>query len=253
LIGIGNLVRPTMQFFPLFLAVLLPFVPDRKRMAKYWLGLTAVSYLVVSPWVVHNCLKYRAILPLQTSNAILWQGSPEYYHLIHDKGYTYTRIWKEVPYGPGWQRHDPTSVTGDRYWTGRALRSIRAEPLVYLKYAGEKLITYWLGDPGADWGSRRIFSYTGLRQTGYPSYEAMRVIFARFLPIVALAAVVFMRSVRSKSIPLLFMMGYFTLLHALTHAEARLSEPLQPLLLVVIAGAAMTAIDHAKGHAPDSA
>jgi hypothetical protein len=30
---------------------------------------------------------------------------------------------------------------------------------------------------------------------------------------------------------------YFTLLHAVGHAEARLSEPLQPFLLVLISGA----------------
>jgi hypothetical protein len=251
LIGVANLARPALLLFPPLLGSLLPFARERGRMAKHWLGLCLVSFLVVSPWVLHNYLKYGAVIPLQTSNAILWQGSPEYYHLTHDKGYTYMRVWKEILYGPGWRPNDPTSVPGDRYWTGRAVRSILAEPAVYLKFAGEKVFTYWLGDPGADWGNRRIFSYTGLRQAGFSSLAAVQVIFARFLPVVALSAVVFLRTVRSKSLPLLVLMGYFTLLHALTHAEARLSEPLQPLLLVVIAGAVMTAIDHAKGHAPD--
>jgi hypothetical protein len=41
------------------------------------------------------------------------------------------------------------------------------------------------------------------------------------------------------------MIGYFTLLHAMTHAEARLSEPLQPILLILIGGAFMTVIDEA--------
>ena len=246
LIGVGNLVRPALLFFPLFLAVLLPFVQERKKIAKYWLVLCAVSFLVVLPWILHNHLKYRAIIPLQTSNAILWQGSPEYYHLTHDRGYTYLRIWKEVLYGPGWQQHDPTSIAGDRYWTRRALQSILAEPLVYLKYSGEKIFTYWLGDPSADWGNRHIFSYAGLRQIGFSSNAAVQVIFARFLPIVALVALVFLRSKWSKILPLLVMMGYFTLLHAMTHAEARLSEPLQPILLILIGGAFMTVIDTAR-------
>jgi hypothetical protein len=243
LIGVGNLVRPALLFFPLFLAVLLPFVQERKKMAKYWLGLCVVSFLVVTPWVLHNYLKYRAIIPLQTSNAILWQGSPEYYHLVRDQGYTYLRVWKEILYGPGWQLHDPTSIAGDRYWTGRALQSILAEPAVYLKFAGEKIFTYWLGDPGADWGNRHIFSYAGLRQTGFSSHAAVQVMFARFLPIIALVALYFLGSKRSKLLPLLAVMGYLTLLHALTHAEARLSEPLQPLLLILIGGAFMTVID----------
>jgi len=246
LIGVCNLIRPALLFSPLFLAVLLPFVQERKKIAKFWLGLCAVSFLVVFPWILHNHLKYRAIIPLQTSNAILWQGSPEYYHLVHDRGYTYLRIWNEILYGPGWQQHDPTSIAGDRYWTGRALESILAEPTVYLKYAGEKIFTYWLGDPSADWGNRHIFSYTGLRQVGFTSYGAVQIIFARFLPIVALIALLFLRSEGSKILPLLVMMGYFTLLHAMTHAEARLSEPLQPMLLILIGGAFMTGIDKAR-------
>ena len=246
LIGVANLVRPALLFFPLFLAVLIPFVQDRKKMAKYWFGLCAVSFLVVLPWILHNHLKYRAIIPLQTSNAILWQGSPEYYHLVHDRGYTYLRIWNEILYGPGWQQHDPTSIAGDRYWTGRALESILAEPTVYLKYAGEKIFTYWLGDPSADWGNRHIFSYAGLRQIGFPPHEAVQVIFARFLPIVALVALFILRSEGSKILPLLVMMGYFNLLHAMTHAEARLSEPLQPMLLILTGGAVMMMIDKAR-------
>jgi 4-amino-4-deoxy-L-arabinose transferase-like glycosyltransferase len=246
LIGVGNLVRPALLFFPLFLGFLLLFVQERKKIAKYWLGLCVVSLLVVLPWILHNHLKYRAIIPLQTSNAILWQGSPEYYHLIHDRGYTYLRIWKEILYGPGWQQHDPTSIAGDRYWTGRALESILAEPTVYLKFAGEKIFTYWVGDPSADWGNRHIFSYAGLRQIGFSPNAAVQVIFARFLPIVALVALFFLRSKWSELLPLLVMMGYFTLLHAMTHAEARLSEPLQPMLLILTGGAVMTVIDKAR-------
>jgi len=34
-------------------------------------------------------------------------------------------------------------------------------------------------------------------------------------------------------------LAYCTLLHAVTHAEERLSEPLHPLLLVIVAGAAL--------------
>lgn len=245
LIGISNLARPALFFFPLFLAVLVPFAREKKTAAKSWLLLCVVSLLVVSPWILHNYMKHRTFIPLQTSRAILWQGSPEYYRLTHEQGYTYLRVWKEILYGPGWERADPESVAGDRYWTARALRSIRAEPMVYLKFAGEKVFTYWLGDPSADWGNRHIFSYSGLRQVGFSSYGAVQVIFARFLPIVAMISLLFLRSKWSTIMPLLVLMGYFTLLHAMTHAEARLSEPLQPMLLILIGGAFMTVIDQA--------
>ncbi|MEG4228113.1 hypothetical protein QUA35_18155 [Microcoleus sp. N9_B2] len=38
--------------------------------------------------------------------------------------------------------------------------------------------------------------------------------------------------------PLLAVCGYFTLIHALTFTEVRHSEPLQPILAIVIATAA---------------
>lgn len=63
------------------------------------------------------------------------------------------------------------------------------------------------------------------------------VIIARAVPIVALAAAVVLRHRWRHLLPLYAILVYTTLLHAATHAEARLSEPFQPLLLVLIAGA----------------
>ncbi len=51
----------------------------------------AATLLIVSPWLVRNRIRYDAWFPLATSNAFLWQGSPEYYHLLRDQGYTYRR------------------------------------------------------------------------------------------------------------------------------------------------------------------
>lgn len=111
--------------------------------------------------------------------------------------------------------------------------------MVYLKYAGEKIFTFWLGDPSADWGNRHIFSYSGLRQVGYSSYAAVQVIVARAIPLITLIALLFLRSRWPRILPILLIMGYMNLLHALTHAEVRLSEPLQPFLLILIGAATM--------------
>jgi len=51
----------------------------------------------------------------------------------------------------------------------------------------------------------------------------------------------------AEPLPLLVRMGGFTLLYAMTHAEARWSYPLQPILLILTGGAAMTVIDNARG------
>jgi hypothetical protein len=236
-IGLANLTRPALLLFPLFaLFILLARMRNFKALG---LGLTFVisSVLVVSPWVLHNYIRYQAIFPLQTSNALLWQGSPEYYHLLRDQGYTYIQIWQEILYGPDWQEHDPNSIPGDRYWTRRALQSIAAEPLVYLRYSGEKLFTYWVGDPNADWDNTYPFNYQALRRMGFLPENAAKVMLARSLPLLALAAGFILLGQWKRLFPLYLLLAYMNVLHALTHAEIRLSEPLQPILLLLIGGA----------------
>ncbi|MBZ0294351.1 MAG: glycosyltransferase family 39 protein [Anaerolineae bacterium] len=236
-LGVSNLVRPTLLFFPLAF-ILVVWLMAGYRPARRWGAIYLVSaVLVITPWIVHNYARYHAIFPLQTSNAILWQGSPEYYHLIKDEGYTYMQVWEDVLYGPGWQAHDPTSIDGDRYWTQRAVDSILSEPLTYIRYTAEKLVTFWVGDPNADWNNTYIFNYQALLDAGYPPYEAQQFMIALTLPIVALAAGFVLWRQWRVLLPMYALLAYFTLLHAATHAEARLSHPLQSFLLILIAGA----------------
>jgi len=239
-VGLSALVRPALLFFPLFLIAVLMIV-ERRRQALRWGMLYALAAgLAATPWIARNYVRYHALFPLQTSNAILWQGSPEYYHLVRDQGYTYMQVWTQVLYGPGWEERDPTSVEGDRYWTARALRSIASEPITYAMYTVEKLGTYWVGDPNADWNDTFVFNYAALRQTGFSRRDAILVMAARFLPILALLSSCVLWKQWRVLLPIYTLLAYCTLLHAATHAEARLSEPLQPFLLILITGAAVT-------------
>lgn len=244
-VGVANLVRPMLFLFPLAAGVLFVAALGPRRAWRAALVYAAAAMLVVAPWLVRNYQRYGAWFALQTSNAILWQGSPEYYHLVRDEGYTYMRIWDEVLYGEGWRERDPNSVAGERYWTARALSSIRAEPAVYLRFAAEKAVTYWIGDPGADWNDTYPFNFQALREIGFTQKDAVLVSIARALPLAAGLCLLGLRRHWRRLLPVLAALGYATLLHAATHAEARLSEPLQPLLLVLLAGAAASAIQAA--------
>jgi 4-amino-4-deoxy-L-arabinose transferase-like glycosyltransferase len=237
LVGVSNLIRPTMFLFPLFLAVILLAAYGWRRGLRWAAAFILTSTLVITPWMVRNYLVYQAVYPLATSNAFLWQGSPEYYHLVKHEGYTYLDVWEKVIYGPDGQLHDPGSVEGDRWWTQRALRSIAAEPLVYLVFVLEKSVTYWIGDPNADWNDTYIFNYQALRDYGFSHYVAIQYMLARILPFFAVLAAAALWRWRRQLLPVYILLVYFTLLHAVGHAEARLSEPLQPFLLILIAGA----------------
>ena len=236
-IGIANLVRPTLVAFPLMAVLAAACVLGARRAVRPAAALLIASTLIVAPWVIRNYLKYHAIYPLATSNAILWQGSPEYYHLLRQRGYSYMDVWSKIIYGPGNEGNDPGTVEGDRYWTRRALRSIAAEPLVYLRFCLEKSVTYWLGDPNADWGDSYLFDYRAPRRWGFSRFATVQWLIARAFPLVAFVTLLAFRPPWRFLIPLLSIILYCTLLHAITHAEARLSDPLRPLLWVIFATA----------------
>jgi 4-amino-4-deoxy-L-arabinose transferase-like glycosyltransferase len=234
MIGISDLIRPTLLLLPAAVGVAALAVLPWRLALRYFVCCAALAFVTILPWLIHNRVRHDAMI-LATSNAFLWQGSPEYYHLIHDQGYTYSRIWGTVLYN-GNLPH-PMSVSGDRYWTHRALASIRREPLTYIRFAVEKLFTYWVGDSGADWNEGPIFSYTSLVRGGYPPSMAIGTIVARAAPIVAIIGIVILWPLRRRLLPIYLLLVFTTLFHSATHAEARLSEPFLTLLLIIIAGA----------------
>ncbi len=235
-LGVATLVRPTLLFFPAALLVALLLWTERRVALRSWAVASLAMALVLLPWVLFTTIKFRALIPLQTSNAILWQGSPEYYHLLHTPGYSYQRIWSQVIYGPGWQAHDPTSIEGDKWWTHRALNSIAEEPGTYLRYAVEKLGTFWVGDPNADWANSQVFNLAAMRPH-FSTRELVMIVTSRGLPILALIACLLLYRERRRLLALYAVLVYVTLLHAATHAEFRLSSPFQPILMVLIGGA----------------
>jgi hypothetical protein len=236
-IGLANLVRPTLVAYPAIAVLAALYVLGARRALKPAALLVAAAVLVVTPWMIRNYARYQAIYPLATSNAILWQGSPEYYHLVRREGYTYLDVWNKVIYGPGNEGHDPGSVEGDRYWTRRALRSIAAEPLVYLRFCLEKAVTYWIGDPNADWGDQYVFDYRVPRSWGFSRARTVLWVLGRAFPLAAFLALLYLRRHWHRLVPVTSMLAYATLLHAITHAEARLSDPFRPLLFVIAAAA----------------
>jgi hypothetical protein len=245
LLGMSILIRPTMILFPLVAVLLFLFFMKRRDALQCWLAYGTVTVLVVLPWTVSTSFRNDAFVPVALTNGFLWQGSPEYYHLVNDYGYGYRRIWAEVIYPPDDREHWPITVEGDRYWTKRALRSIKGEPLTYLEFAAKKLAYYWVGDPQADWFDTSPLTYARLRSVGYATYEAVQIMISRTVPILGLiAGIVLLRRWRTL-LPLYFVLGYATLFHALSHAEGRLSDPFQPLFMVLIGGMVVTVWDRA--------
>jgi len=236
-IGICDLIRPTLIFYPLFLILALPFILGRLEAWRLGAVATLAAILTILPWTVHNYVRFHAILPLQTQTGLaIWTASPEYARMVSKMGFW--PVWKDVIYGPGWQAHDPASIAGDRYWIARGLRSIREAPSEYARLCIVRIATFWIGDPGGDWGNGTPFSYRQLRVYGWTPSQALRVMVARFLPIFALVASVVLWRERQTLSTIYMLLVLVTTFHAAAGvAIARYSEPLQPFICLILAAA----------------
>lgn len=235
LLAIANLCRPTALFLPAIVPILLPGAWSLRRRVTLFAAYAGAMVAVIAPWTYHNYRTYNTFLPLSVSTALLWQGSPEFYHLMEQKR-TLLQVWDEQLNPARNGGHNAFTIEGDRYFTARAIDSIRAEPDVYAGYVLQKMAFLWIGHPANDWASYAIFSVEAMR----PYFSTLRLIgifAARLVPIAALVALVILRRRLRLWVPLLALCAYFTLAHAITYAEVRYSEPLHPILAVFIAAA----------------
>jgi hypothetical protein len=219
--------------------LLIPFVlPSRLAFGRRF-ALTAATVagmlIFVVPWTIHNWREHNAFLPFSTSTAILWQGSPEFFH-AWQSGRNLMSIWEQELNADVNGGHDPFTVEGDRYFTRRAIASIRSEPWIYLKYSVMKAVFLWVGHPAIDWAGG-LYDWRAMREW-FSLWETAGIFFSRLaFPLLSVLAVIRLRNQIRPFLPLLVFPFYFTLIHALTYAEVRYGEVLHPLLAVVIAAA----------------
>jgi 4-amino-4-deoxy-L-arabinose transferase-like glycosyltransferase len=242
-----TLCRPTSALLPLILPLLLPWGWRLKQKAGVCMayGLTMVA--VIAPWTYHNWRTFHRFLPLTVSAGALWQGSPEFYHLTQRKR-NMLDIWANELNPQRNGGYDPHTIDGDRYFTQRGLQSIRAEPMVYVIYSLKKAAYLWVG-----WGYWDMYDWHMRRSWfSYPPLKLLSILVARQLPIVALAALVFLavRGRRRPLVPFVAVCAYFTIVHMITWAEMRYSEPLHPLLAIILVTAGREGFDifkHRRG------
>jgi hypothetical protein len=237
LLAVTTLCRPTIALLPLVLPFLMPSTLSTLRKVASCVVYAGVMVAVIAPWSYHNYRTYHTFLPLSvTAGAVLWHGSPEYYHLTFEKERSALQVWdKELnPARNG--GHDPMLIEGDRYFMKRAIASIVREPGVYLWYALQKLVFFWIGSPAIDWPSYATFGFDAMRPY-YSRPHIIAVFLSRLLPFVALIGLILLRGRLKEFLPLLAFCGYLMVFHALTQSEVRYSEPLHPILAMIIAAA----------------
>ncbi|WP_445172282.1 hypothetical protein [Microcoleus sp.] len=181
----------------------------------------------------------RIIVLALTCLTLNWQGSPEFYHLAYEQLPKRHRvqIWQEELNPDRNGGHNAFTIEGDRYFTKRAIASIRREPAVYLWYFLQKTVFFWLGNPLSDWPYHAMFNVEAM-QPFFSLQRIVGILWSRTLPVFAALGMIVLRHRWREFLPLLLVCGYFTLIHSVTYGEVRHSDPLHPILAVVIATAA---------------
>jgi 4-amino-4-deoxy-L-arabinose transferase-like glycosyltransferase len=248
--AVVTLCRPTTALLPLLLPLVLPWGWALKQRAGVCLAYSLTMVAVIAPWTLHNWRTYHRFLPLTISAGALWYGSPEFYHLTQRQR-RFLDIWGNELNPQHNGGHDPHTIEGDRYFTRRAIRSIRSEPGVYVTYSLKKAVYLWLGNPVVDWPYGALYHWAVMREWyPYSPQKLLNMFVARQLPVMALMALVFLavrRRIRPL-VPLVVVCAYFTLVYMLTWAEMRYSEPLHPLLAIMIVTAGRDGFDVFKQH-----
>ena len=192
---------------------------------------------VIAPWTYHNWRSFHRFLPLSISAGALWQGSPEFYHLTQ-RNRNHLDIWANElnpqrngghdPHTHRWRSVlQPARDPIDPGRAGRVRRILAEEGRVFVAR-----------EPGGGVGVPRFVS-TGRRcasGTRTRRCKLLNMFVARQLPIVALVALVFL-AVRGRIrplVPFVVVCAYFTLVHMITWSEMRYSEPLHPLLAIIV-------------------
>ncbi len=234
-IAITNLCRPTAMLFPFVLPVLMPWQWLWKRRLNLFAVYLSTIVLITAPWTYHNYRTHHVFLPYSVSIGALWQGSPEFYHLSA-QGKNLLDIWAEQLNPAKNGGHDPFSIQGDRYFSKRAIASIKAEPLLYARYCIQKAAYFWIGNPVIDWPGHAIFSVKAM----LPYFSKQQIagkFLARLFPLVVCIAFWFIRRRWREFLPLLALVAYFMAIHAITYPEVRYSEPFYPVLVTIFATA----------------
>jgi hypothetical protein len=227
----------------MLLPALVPLLMPRqwlfKRKIALFLAYLGAIIIITAPWTYHNYRTHKTFLIYSVSTALLWQGSPEFYHLAYEQlpKRNLVQIWDEELNPARNGGHDPFTIEGDRYFTKRAIASILREPAVYLWYCLQKAVFFWLGNPISDWPYHAMFNVEAMRPFFSPQ-RIVGILWSRNLPVFAALGLIVLRHRWREFLPLLLVCAYFTLIHSLTFTEVRHSEPLHPILAVVIATAA---------------
>lgn len=243
-LGIATQVRFTTIFFPIFILGGLLFSYKEKLYAlKAGLVILLMVIITAMPWAIRNYMHFGYLNPFVDYGGVLWLGSytkgkghqdnPEVVKAKTRMQQDLQDKYAEKDIGSG-----KFEVERQTFLLKSAVNNITEDPLGYIGLSGVKIARLW------------ISSYSGLFKIGTPFSEFMRgrsftkeraFILAWKLFALLLSIAVFCLGVlgmitrfsKAKEVLILYLVvGYFTLLHMVVFANARMGIPVLPYMII---------------------
>ncbi|MBN2010355.1 glycosyltransferase family 39 protein [candidate division KSB1 bacterium] len=228
LLGISTLTKGTTMLFPFFMIGLL--LIDKELRAKWLVMIPFVALFLISlvPWTVRNYHHFKMIIPVATGGGeALWTGN--YFPFNGEYRYEQTRdtiheLTKDRP----WIERDSILMT-------EAKKNIKANPGAFVRLCFVKVYRFWI----------KVYENIpeGLERHGSFFIQASLFIMQFILLVLAIIGIsqTLLKNLGARII--VYLLLYYTAMHALTFAVPRYRLSVVPFLFVFSAIALFNFID----------
>jgi len=219
-IGITTLCKATTALFPFFVFLFLILIYRSKKQALYHgLILILAAGIAISPWTIRNYLQFKSFIPVQlgispgfwvgtdVSKGGRWRGEGK---MLHHK------LSREL-------REDHLYV--EKFYLSKAIENVKENPAGYLTLLVKKAGGFWRRPSvgGVEkFGLKKIL----IRGSNYLLHY-LAIVFG----IIGLILVVKRKILLAY--PLILIIFYYTLMHALLFAEPRYHIPVLPMVIIL--------------------
>jgi 4-amino-4-deoxy-L-arabinose transferase-like glycosyltransferase len=229
-LGVTNLCRGTLMYFPIFLFLVWFFYRD--QLGRHWLSnlfiLTLAMALTMLPWAMRNYVHVHAIVPVATGGGdVFWTGN----YLPFDGEFRYEETQKKIQELVG----NVSLIERDRILMTEAKKNIAAQPLASAWLFVRKIFRYWF----------RVYENIPQGQSRNTNWLILGVLGStHFILLVSAAVGIWRNNLRKPIIGiLLVLLLYYTLIHAATLAVPRYRQPLIPVLCLLAASGLLATRD----------
>ncbi|OGS22584.1 MAG: hypothetical protein A2252_03125 [Elusimicrobia bacterium RIFOXYA2_FULL_39_19] len=236
ILGIANLCRSTLVFYPFFLSAGILLVYNKKygfyKLARSLILFMLITIVPVIPWTVRNYYAFGNFLLINTSSgALFWSGT----YLPWDGKW----LDSEAEYFRKISEIDKVKnpVVSDKLLFNLGLKNIKASPIGFLKLSVKKFFRFWLQPVGKELAAKKS------------------VIIGKFISLIhicwlgfALYGFIKSKEQRLLYMPLTVLFIYFMLMHNLISPIARYRLPIEPFIMIFFAYTAKQIIFRGKKH-----